>query len=154
MITQEYLKSKVEYDPVNGYFSSVRTGHVYLAKCPQGYILVKIDRKTYKAHRIAFLYMTGKIPDEIDHKNNIRDDNRWKNLREATRQQNVFNSPMHKDNAVGYKGVSYRKSRGHYKAIMKLNGKELYLGSFDNPEDAAKAYQEAALRYHGEFAKW
>lgn len=91
MLTQAKLKSLVNYNPVTGEFS--RAGH---DKCGtltyQGYLSIQVAGKRYYAHRLAWFYMTGKWPEnEIDHKNRIRNDNRWENLREATRSIQMRN---------------------------------------------------------------
>ncbi len=91
MLTQAELKAVLHYDPETGIFT--RYGHNKCgSKTYQGYIGIGIKRKTYYAHRLAWLYMTGVWPSkEIDHKNRIRDDNRWVNLREATRSMQSRN---------------------------------------------------------------
>ena len=116
-----------------------------------GYREISINRKLYSVHRLAWLYVYGKWPDnQIDHINHVRDDNRLCNLREATCQQNKANSSLAKNNTTGYKGV--RISGNKFRAYIEINGKYISLGSFLNKEDAAKSYKEAAIKYFGEFA--
>lgn len=91
MLTQAKLKSLINYNPATGEFS--RAGY---AKCGtltyQGYVSIQVAGKRYYAHRLAWFYMTGVWPEnEIDHKNRVRDDNRWENLREATRSIQMRN---------------------------------------------------------------
>ena len=120
---------------------------------PNGYIYIKINYKLYRAHRLAWLYETGSFPlEQIDHINGIRNDNRYQNLREATRSQNKCNTKMYANNASGFKGVGLYKPTGKYRASITVNNKLIYLGYFDNPELAYAAYCEAALKYHGEFS--
>jgi hypothetical protein len=112
----------------------------------KGYILLVIDGKKYKAHRIAWMYVYGEDPGdlEIEHKSGNRSDNSIHNLRKATRSQNNANK----------KSKGYRKTAsGKYTAQIKIKGKQKYLGSFDCPLLARLAYEKAAKIYFGEFAK-
>lgn len=88
---------------------------------------------------------------KIDHANGNTLDNRRSNLRVCTQQQNARNSKQRKDNHCGYKGVG--KSHNKWKAGIRVNGKSIYLGTFENPRDAAIAYDTAARKHFGEFAK-
>ena len=119
-----------------------------------GYRIIKIKGRCYSAHRLVWFHVTGQWPvKEIDHINIIKDDNRFVNLREATRSQNVRNLPISSKNTSGFKGVSWRKKQGKFCAKIKTNGKNHHLGYFITPEDASTAYQDAAKRLHGEFAR-
>jgi len=90
---------------------------------------------------------------EVDHINGDKLDNRWpENLRVATRSQNTANSKPHTGTSR-YKGVSWNKRDRRWKAQIRHNGKLLYLGYFTDQIEAAKAYDTAALRLHGEYAR-
>jgi len=90
----------------------------------------------------------------VDHKNGDGLDNRRDNLRLATRSQNQCNKPKIKTKATSqYVGVNFEKSRGQWAARIKHNNKQIWLGRFDSEIDAAKVYDEAAKKYHGEFAR-
>jgi hypothetical protein len=116
-----------------------------------GHLRVGINRD-YLAHRIIWKMVTGHDPiEEIDHRNLVRTDNRFVNLREATHQENKFNKPMHSDNRCGYKGVTYDKNRGKFVAQIKTAGKVKNLGRFLTKEEAYNAYCKAAQKYFGEF---
>jgi hypothetical protein len=103
-----------------------------------------IGGRDYLAHRLAYLYMTGKWPNQIDHSNYDKSDNRWENLRECSREQNFANSYRH------LKGVSWH--HGKWRAEIKVNGRRHYLGRFDDPQEGALAYATAACAAYGEFA--
>jgi hypothetical protein len=88
---------------------------------------------------------------QVDHKDGSGLNNRRSNLRIATSQQNQQNRGMDSRNTSGFKGVKWNARRGHWVACIRANGKDLYLGSFKNAEDAARAYDAAARTHFGEF---
>ena len=85
-----------------------------------------------------------------DHKNGNKSDNREENLRPATPSQNRMNTPIRRGNKTGYKGV--QSARDKFCVQLRYKGKLMYFGAFDTPEEAAKVYDLAALKYFGEFA--
>lgn len=105
--------------------------------------------KNYLVHRVAFLMMTGRWPNETDHIDGERTNNAWYNLREVTRSQNNANRAVNVNNPTGLKGVSYNKKTGKYIAGICVNGKRMYLGSYDCPTEAHKAYCVVAKVVHG-----
>lgn len=158
ILTQEELKSKLHYNPDNGIFTriqstqSIRAGDIAGSKSNQGYLQIRINCKQYQAHRLAWLYVYGEMPNGmIDHINGVKDDNRIKNLRESTSQQNQFNTGSYKNNKSGYKGVSFHKSSNKWSAKATLNGKGKHLGLFTTPELASQAYKVFATKHHAEF---
>ena len=162
-LTQGRLKSLLHYDPATGiwtyavdrkYHAKIKAGAV--AGCPssRGYLRVTIDRASYELHTLAFFYMTGRWPDpEVDHENCDPADNRWVNLREATRRQQLQNTRLRSDNKSGFKGVSWCKQRRKWKAVILTDGSQKYLGHFTTPEAAADAYKNAADAAFGPFAR-
>lgn len=115
----------------------------------------KEGRKGIYLHRVIAERMIGRLlrrSEYVDHidgnpLNNIRI-----NLRISTGSQNCFNSKKPKNNTSGYKGV--RRNHKRWMAVIKVNRKPIYLGTYDTPEQAHKAYCEAAERYAGEFARF
>jgi len=119
----------------------------------QGYVYVQLNRNFYPVHRVVWEIFNGPIPEglQIDHKNNIRNDNRIGNLRLSTQLQNMYNVGLKKSNSSGYKGVDWRKDKKLWRAQIRISGKLEFLGHFKCPTAAALAYRKAAERLHGDF---
>lgn len=157
MLTTARLKESLSYDPETGSFTwliqkarRTKIGSV-AGTIWDGYIRIEIDNRSYRAHRLAWLYMTGVWPDEeIDHKNTNRSDNRWSNLRAATHSQNQGNARRRRDNSTGFKSV--QKIRGKFRAVIS-RGPRIHLGYFDTAEKAHAAYCAAAVKLYGQFAR-
>lgn len=159
MLTQERLKELLHYDPESGVFTWLHTRSVVWAGDiagtlkNDGYIVISIDGVRYGAHRLAFLYMTGSMPDvEVDHKNCVKADNRWVNLRLASRSENCLNRGMLGHNKSGHKGVSWNSNKRRWIARAQINGKPIHIGAFKSLEEAAKAYEVFAISRYGDFA--
>jgi len=159
-ITQETLKSRLRYDPDTGKFiwivkpaGNVKVGQVAGGLNSEGYLQIRVFGVMYKAHRLAWLYMTGKWPEsEIDHIDGARANNRWSNLREATREQNCQNRCLRKDSKTGVKGVGLNRKTGKWTAYVRAGGVIHHLGSFESKQLAQEARSGAAKRLHGSFA--
>lgn len=109
----------------------------------------------YPAHRLAWVYIHGDVLTseiQVDHKNNNPFDNRIDNLRLATHSQNCSNARKWENKSLP-KGVSQQTTGDSYRARLQVAKKIIYIGSFPTPELAHAAYCEAAMKYHGEFAR-
>jgi hypothetical protein len=121
---------------------------------PDGYVLVSIDGKRFRAHRVIFALATGALPsvdDEVDHVDDNPANNRPSNLRLATHSQNAFNTKRRTTNRSGFKGVS-PNWKGFAAQIM-IEGELKHLGTFATPQEAHAVYVRAARELHGEFAR-
>ena len=120
----------------------------------KGYLYINLDRVIYGAHRMIWKYMTGEDPSgDIDHINGNPSDNRWCNLRVATRGQNTLNRTALKNNKLGAKGVHQIKTSGRFRARVGIGYKSIDLGVFGTLEEAKAAYDAAAKVLHGDFFK-
>lgn len=117
----------------------------------KNYRYVKVDQKKYAVHRVIWKLAYGNIPDDmqIDHIDGDGLNNKLDNLRLVTNQQNQLNRKVNKGRK--YKGVY--KSRDKFKAEIMTEEGRLYIGVYGTPEDAARAYNEAAKEHHGEYAR-
>jgi len=113
---------------------------------------IEIDGRAYLAHRVAYFLQTGQQPPEfLDHADGDPSNNKFSNLRPATRRQNNRNRRVHANNSTGFRGVMFEKSSGLFRARIGVNGRKISLGRFKTPEDASRAYESAARKYFGEF---
>lgn len=150
------------YDPETGHFyRRVTTGQKgqFGSKAGTltnpGYWAISINGKPYLAHRLAWFYVYGTWPkDQIDHINRNRADNRISNLREATCSQNLRNTKRRSNNTSGHKGVNWSKIAKKWQSTIRIDGKRQHLGYYHELEDASTAYQVAASKYYGKFARF
>lgn len=163
-LTAKQLRAALVYEPDTGLFIwrarkkgarfNTWAGRRAGASRDGGYVVIRIDYRLYRAHRLAWLYMRGRWPrTEIDHINGDPSDNRWANLRLATSSQQKINATRRKDNTSGYRGIWWEKRRSHWIAEIIAGGQKHYLGSFATAKAAHAAYLKAAQRLHGKFAR-
>lgn len=162
MVTATRLRHLLAYDADSGVFTwrvsrtgryakpGATAGHI----SAEGYVVIGVDGRVYKAHRLAWLYVHGIWPGkDIDHVNGIRSDNRVANLRLASPSENARNSIVSSRNSSGYRGVTFHKGMGKWRAQIRHNGKLVRLGFFERPDEAYAAYLSAAERLHGDFSR-
>ncbi|MEA3250151.1 MAG: HNH endonuclease [Pseudomonadota bacterium] len=165
-ISQSYLKEVLSYNPDTGiftwncrpdsHFRSGRACNAWNAKFAglaaggvqlrnggrYKRVRISIDNVRWKAHRLAYIYMTGKSPAEVDHKNGDATDNRWSNLSDGSGGKNRYNVGMRSDNTSGFTGVVWIKALGKWAARPWLNGKPKHIGVFSEKLDAARAVRK------------
>jgi len=155
-ITYDVISEYIEYNEITGEFFLKKTSGDRAKKGDKigykinqsGYLFISFLGSSMQAHRLAFLYMTGKIPEEVDHINHIRDDNRWCNLRASNRKENSQNISMRKDNKSGFNGVCWDKRRSRWESFTKVNFKKVSLGFFVDKNDAIEARKAANIKYN------
>ena len=140
----------------NGRFAGTVAGtKVYREKVIPTGMHVKIYGRIYYVGHVVWQMHNGPIPEGlyIDHINGDPFDNRIENLRLATPAQNAQNRRAHRNNKCGILGVNKPKRFRRWVSTIQVNGKDIYLGSFDTAEQAGEAYQYAARKYRGEFVR-
>lgn len=157
MISLAALKMVISYNGETGVFTrlvasgSARAGSVAGSVKVNGYVYVPVGGKHQLAHRLAWLMATGEMPEnDIDHINGDRTDNRFSNLRIATRAENMQNERKARvsNKSSGLLGVSWSKAACKWAAGIKLAGKKKHLGLFDDPQVAHEAYLSEKRKIH------
>ena len=157
-LTAERLRELLSYDPDSGLFTRLKQTAPHkglagsIAGClnDHGYVLISVESHQYRAHRLAWLYMTGSWPEhEVDHINGQRDDNRWCNLRDVPRTINGQNKRRAQRNSrTGLLGACWVTRDQTFVARIKVDGRYRSRGAFDSAEQAHQAYGDAKRRLH------
>lgn len=149
--SHEELLSIIHYDPETGEFTWLKTIHSRAVKGTKagtiskrtGYVSIQIFGYVYKAHRLAWFYQTGTWPlRKIDHRDRVKNNNRFVNLRDVSHSFNMQNQALpHEGNASGFIGVSFHKASGKWAVQLRIKGQtNAHHGLFDDPEEASKEY--------------
>lgn len=155
-LTCAILRERLHYDPLTGIFTwkvsfgvgaNSRVGKV-AGSYSDGYVTIRIDRRTYRAHRLAWLYTTGEWPvNQIDHWDTDRGNNRFTNLRDVPSRVNAQN--RRNPSIVSAGGVIGVRKRGEkFIAKIAINGRYTHLGMFETADLAHAAYVEAKRKFH------
>ena len=121
-MTQQEIKALVSYDKETGEFILLRNGNKLGTISKSGYMQTSLNKNQFYLHRLAFLYVDGIMPEKVDHKNQIRTDNRWSNLRAVTHQVNCMNRSMQSNNTSGVVGITIHKKSGLWRARTTVKG--------------------------------
>ena len=165
MITQRQLKEQLHYEEETGRFTWIinrgparkgaEAGDVHVTR-GKNYRRIGVLGYRPKAHRLAFLYVTGSFPDgEVDHEDGDGLNNRWSNLRAVTHAENGKNIRLQINNVSGAAGVCWRKRVKKWQARINANGARKHIGYFTNKEDAiaARKLAEIEFGYHPNHGK-
>jgi hypothetical protein len=137
----------IDYDPETGNLVSP-SGKVLPFVISHGYKVSLLDGRYQTHHRVAWFIMTGEWPEnEIDHRNRKRADNRWSNLRAATKAENAQNRVAHSNNMLGVRGVRYRPSDRFFEPRIMVNGTAIYLGIYKTLDEAVEVRINAELEH-------
>lgn len=171
-LTQEYVRSLFEYDPETGvltwkerpreHFATEQSWRLMNKRCAgkvagslhQGkgsYLAICLKGVKFLVHRLIWVWVTGEWPDEVDHINGDRADNRFCNLRNVSRAENMKNKRLSSANKSGVTGVVWHKAAGKWVAQIRVSGQQYHLGVFETVEEAANV-RAAAQREHCFFA--
>jgi hypothetical protein len=154
-LTAEYLRLILHYDQETGIFTwkvgsanQVKVGDVAGCQSGNGYLYISIGSRLHRAHRLAWLYVSGEWPKgQVDHINRNRSDNRISNLREVTNKQNGQNASKRSDNTSGHPGVCWYKRDSKWQAKITHNQKKIHLGYFSILAEALSARKAAEKLY-------
>ena len=145
------------YDPITGLFirrhnkGKWKIGDIAGGIDAKGYLSISIDGRKYKAHRLAFLYVVGVVPEIVDHINGVRSDNRWCNLRSCNASQNAMNRKVHTNNELGIKGVAWVESRNRFTGTVTCKG-VTKSKDFKSVAEAIEWVEQQRATLHKEFA--
>ena len=157
MLTQARLKEALHYDPFTGIFiwKSSGTGKkigISAGTKKEGYIQIKIKGKSYYAHQLAWLYMTGYLPiypkNEIDHDDRNGQNNIWNNLQLLTKSDNQRNCKKPKNNTSNIVGVNWNNKFQYWCARINVNTKRIYLLNTIDFFEACCARKSAEIKYN------
>lgn len=151
MLDVDVIRKEFSYDEVTGQIIRVKTGNAVGFRCTSGYTRVDFMGRRIAAHRLAWAFVNGEWPThEIDHINGIKSDNRLVNLRDVSRSTNAQNlrHAMPRRLRDAPLGVSWHRAAKRWRAMIWDGSKNLYLGLFDDPNEAHEIYLEAKRKLH------
>lgn len=153
-LTQSTLKESLHYDPDTGEFTWAKPCGVRgivgqsAGSWRNGYIMIQVSHQKHFAHRLAFLYMVGRMPcGPMDHINGVKDDNRWENLREVSHTENMRNRVLDCRVSHGVHGVWLRADTGKWRASINVDSRRISLGTYEHFFDAVCARKSAEIAH-------
>jgi hypothetical protein len=162
MLTKEYLHSLFDYKDGQLIWKVQKANRTQIGSVAgwanrdihgQQYMNVELDGKSYKVHRIVFVYHHGYMPKRIDHIDGNRFNNNIENLREVTASQNALNSKFRRSNTSGSKNVFFDNRSNKWRVQLRINGRSKSFGAYDNLELADLVATEARDKFHGAYAR-
>jgi hypothetical protein len=158
MLSHNELLTILFYNPKTGDFLNRETGKSLgcIKTCKNGYErkIISIKNQKYKASRLAWFYMTGRWPKtNIDHIDTDSLNNKWHNLREATKQENGWNRGPQSNNTSGYKNITWHKQNKKWQVKFQIDGRNKSFGLYEDIELANLVACEVRDVVHGQFAR-
>ena len=155
-LSQDLLNEVFDYCDGNLFWKvkkgTVKIGQMAGTLANTGYWQICLFKRFYLAHRLIFLMHKGYLPNELDHIDGNKLNNRIDNLREATKSQNQFNKGMRKNNTSGVKNVFWCKNYKKWRVLVSVDGKKRHVGYFEDIEVAKEVAIDFRKQHHGEFA--
>ena len=152
-LTQSLLRKFYNYDPNTGVLTArlpqrtLDVGGIAGYNHSSGYIGISIGNKEYLLHRIIWLHQTGTLPDQVDHIDHDKTNNRWSNLRAVTNTVNAMNTSLSTNSSTKVNGVCLHKPTGKFRAYIMVNRKQKHLGLYDTIAEAEQARLQANKDY-------
>ena len=147
----KFLLSKLFYEPTTGNIRWINNGNIATTKTKNGYLEVSAMENGIRyrmfAHRFAIMFMGKKLPEQVDHQDHDRTNNKWTNLKSSCKKHNAKNMSKTKANTSGVTGVVWDKRRNMWKAQIRFNEKVKFLGRFTDFSDAVNARKNAEVLY-------
>jgi len=147
VLTHDRAVELLKYEPSTGSLTWISSGKEAGTMAGNGYKIVTVDTNKYMLHRVIWLIQHGEFPENIDHINGDRIDNRLVNLRSVSTQENLKNRKIGSANTSGIMGVQWDKARNAWNVYIGLNKKNTYIGRFNNIFDAAAARKAAEIEH-------
>ena len=162
MVTQERLKELFDYQDGQLIWTVKKAQSIKIGTAAgwanrdvhgQQYMNIELDGKSYKSHRLVFMYHHGYFPKRVDHIDGNRFNNRIENLREVTASQNAQNSKFRKNNKSGFKNVHFEKRNQKWRVLLQVDGVAKSFGYYDDVELAGLVAAEARDKFCGQYAR-
>lgn len=152
-LTPALIKQVLQYEPHSGnliWISSLHSKRVLIGQhagslAKSGYRQITLFGTSYQAHRLIWFMETGEWPEQVDHINQDRSDNRWSNLRAVTKAENARNRSRNPHSKTGEVGIWYNQKTFKYVAEITYNGKKVFQKSYDNIDDAIRERKAKAI---------
>ena len=156
MISQDQIKQFFDYKDGGLYWKIYKGPRAQIgdrAGClmKKKYRIIRFNDILYYEHRLIWFFHHAYLPEEIDHINRVKTDNRIENLRDVSHSQNMMNQKI-KNHTSKYKGVHWHKCAKKWRSRIRMNGERFYLGVFNSEDKAAEVYNRKAIELFGEYA--
>lgn len=143
-----HFKNNMVRNSFNGRYAGCVAGSIER----EGYVVVRLNKSNYKAHRIIMAMQGEDQSLEVDHIDGDRSNNKLTNLRTCSISENGFNRRYQSNNRSGTKGVYWLESENRWRVVIGYHGSKIYIGQFSDLEEAREAAASARDMYHGEFS--